>query len=779
MSTDNERTQHFPTATQWGTYDAEVEGGRLKQLNDYAADPAPSIIGAGLIDAIDDKVRVRRPMVRKSFLEKGLRSNKSDRGSEPFVAVSWDKALDLAANEIDRVRKRHGNKSIFASSYGWASSGRFHHAQSQIHRFMNLAGGYVRHKNSYSHAAAEVTLKHIVADMKDIIHEQATDWPSIASDCELFIAFGGLPSKNAQVNLGGVGRHTLHEGMQACYDAGVEFVNISPLKTDIAEIFEPEWLTIRPNTDAAMMLALAYTLVTEKLYDKNFISTHTVGLDEFLPYLNGDSDGQPKSAEWAARITGVPAKSIIDLARRMADSRTMISTAWSLQRSDHGEQPIWLTVILASLLGQIGLPGGGFGIGYGCENGIGNPVKIFKWPALSQGTNIVKEFIPVARIADMLLSPGGQFDYDGLALTYPDIRLVYWAGGNPFHHHQDLNRLVEAFRQPECVIVNEIWWTATARHADIVFPITTVLERNDLMVTKWEPMATPMHKAIEPIGESRNDYDVFSELATRLGFREAFTEGRSEEEWLRHLWNQARQRAGEANFELPDFDVFWKEGPKDVLKAQDKKILLETFRNDPQKNPLSTPSGKIEIFSDVIAGFRYDDCPGHPVWMEPFEWLGSKAVKNFPLHIISNQPSTRLHSQLDSGAVSKGSKINDREPMTMNPEDAASRGIRTGDIVKIFNDRGSCLAGVNLSENIMPGVIQLATGAWFDPAVPGEIGALCKHGNPNVLTMDKGTSRLAQGPTALSTLVEVEIFDGDIPTITAHLPPTISSWKED
>ena len=779
MSTDNERTQHFPTATQWGTYDAEVEGGRLKQLNDYAADPAPSIIGAGLIDAIDDKVRVRRPMVRKSFLEKGLRSNKSDRGSEPFVAVSWDKALDLAANEIDRVRKRHGNKSIFASSYGWASSGRFHHAQSQIHRFMNLAGGYVRHKNSYSHAAAEVTLKHIVADMKDIIHEQATDWPSIASDCELFIAFGGLPSKNAQVNLGGVGRHTLHEGMQACYDAGVEFVNISPLKTDIAEIFEPEWLTIRPNTDAAMMLALAYTLVTEKLYDKNFISTHTVGLDEFLPYLNGDSDGQPKSAEWAARITGVPAKSIIDLARRMADSRTMISTAWSLQRSDHGEQPIWLTVILASLLGQIGLPGGGFGIGYGCENGIGNPVKIFKWPALSQGTNIVKEFIPVARIADMLLSPGGQFDYDGLALTYPDIRLVYWAGGNPFHHHQDLNRLVEAFRQPECVIVNEIWWTATARHADIVFPITTVLERNDLMVTKWEPMATPMHKAIEPIGESRNDYDVFSELAKRLGFREAFTEGRSEEEWLRHLWNQARQRAGEANFELPDFDVFWKEGPKDVLKAQDKKILLETFRNDPQKNPLSTPSGKIEIFSDVIAGFRYDDCPGHPVWMEPFEWLGSKAAKNFPLHIISNQPSTRLHSQLDSGAVSKGSKINDREPMTMNPEDAASRGIRTGDIVKIFNDRGSCLAGVNLSENIMPGVIQLATGAWFDPAVPGEIGALCKHGNPNVLTMDKGTSRLAQGPTALSTLVEVEIFDGDIPTITAHLHPTISSWKED
>ena len=775
MSVDSELTQHFPTATQWGTYDAEVQNGRLKRLNDYANDPAPSIIGAGLVDAIDDEARIRRPMVRKSFLEKGSNSNKSERGSEPFVPVSWGTALDLAASEIDRVRRQHGNKSIFASSYGWASSGRFHHAQSQIHRFMNLAGGYVRHKNSYSHAAAEVTLKHIVAEMKDIIHAQATDWPSIASDCELFIAFGGLPAKNAQVNLGGVGRHTLHEGMQSCYDAGVEFVNISPLKTDIAGIFDPEWITIRPNTDAAMMLALAYTLVNEELYDKSFISTYTVGLEKFIPYLNGDKDGQPKNAEWAAQITGVSAQTIINLARRMAECRTMISTAWSLQRSDHGEQPIWLTVILASLLGQIGLPGGGFGIGYGCENGIGNPVKIFNWPALSQGTNSVEEFIPVARIADMLLHPGTKFDYDGQELSYPDIRLLYWAGGNPFHHHQDLNRLVDAFRQPECVIVNEIWWTATARHADIIFPITTVLERNDLMLTKWEPMATPMHKAIEPVGESRNDYDVFSGLAQRLGFFEEFTEGRNEEEWLRHLWDQARQRAGQANFELPDFDTFWAEGPKEVLKAEDKKILLETFRNDPQNNPLSTPSGKVEIFSDVIAGFGYDDCPGHPVWMEPYEWLGSKTVKTFPLHIISNQPSTRLHSQLDSGAISKGSKINGREPMTMNPVDAGVRNIQTGDIVRIFNDRGSCLAGVNLSENVMPGVIQLATGAWFDPIVPGQIGALCKHGNPNVLTMDRGTSSLAQGPTAHSTLVQVEKFNDDVPDVTAHLPPAISS----
>jgi biotin/methionine sulfoxide reductase len=762
-----------PTATHWGTYYAEVEDGKLKAIHDYEKDPSPAIIGQGIVDAVDDQVRVRRPMVRKSFLEKGIAADPAGRGGEPFVAVDWETALDLAAGQIERVRTEHGNGSIFAGSYGWSSSGRFHHAQSQVHRFMNAAGGYVRHQNSYSHAAAEVTLKHVVADMRTVIMDQATQWPDIMSDCELVVAFGGLPHKNAQVTTGGVGRHTLHEELKNCYDAGVEFVNISPLRTDIAHMFEPEWIAVRPNTDAAMMLALAHTLVSENLYDKTFIARCTVGLDRFLPYLMGESDGQAKNADWAAPITGIPAEAIRGLARRMADCRTMVMTAWSLQRGDHGEQPIWLTVVLACLLGQIGLPGGGFGIGYASENGIGNAVKLFKWPALPQGENAVKDFIPVARIADMLLMPGQTYDYDGQTRTYPDTRLVYWAGGNPFHHHQDINRLVEAFRRPECVIVNEIHWTAMARHADIVFPATTALERNDLMMCHWEQTITPMHKAIEPIGESRNDYDIFAGLSRRLGCLETFTEGRQEDDWLRHLWDQARQRAGGAGFELPDFDTFWEEGPREVLKPEAPMILLEGFRADPEANPLSTPSGKIEIFSEIIDGFGYDDCPGHPSWHEPFEWLGAPNAASYPLHMLSNQPSTRLHSQLDSGAVSRGSKIQGREPMTMNPGDAAARGIASGDVARVYNDRGACLVGVILSDSVMPGVIQLSTGAWYDPEEPGKIGSLCKHGNPNVLTRDTGTSRLAQAPTAHTALVEVEKFVGVLPEITAHQPPEI------
>ncbi|MBM85714.1 MAG: Asp-tRNA(Asn)/Glu-tRNA(Gln) amidotransferase GatCAB subunit C [Rhodospirillaceae bacterium] len=766
-------SKRFPTATHWGTYHAEVEDGHLVAMRDYEKDPSPAIIGPGIVDAVYDHVRVRRPMVRRSFLEKGIAADTAERGAEPFVAVPWDMALDLAAAQIGRVRNEHGNGSIFAGSYGWGSSGRFHHAQSQVHRFMNAAGGYVRHQNSYSHAAFEVMIKHVCAEMRTVMLDMATQWPAIASDCELLVAFGGIPQKNGQVTSGGVGRHTLNEGLQACYDAGVEFVNISPLRNDIMATFDPEWIPIRPNTDAALMLALAHTLVVDNLYDEEFIARYTVGFDRFRPYLLGESDGQTKDVDWAEVITGIPAETVRDLAHRMADNRTMIATAWGIQRGDHGEQPVWLTMVLAALIGQIGLPGGGFGIGYGSENGIGNPVKVFSWPALPQGKNPVDDFIPVARISDLLLNPGGIYDYDGERRTYADIRLVYWAGGNPFHHHQDINRLVEALRRPECVIVNEIHWTAMARYADIVFPATTALERNDLMMCHWEPTITPMHKAIEPVGESRNDYEIFSGLAARLGCLDVYTEGRDEEEWLRHLWDQARQRAGGAGFELPDFETFWREGPREVLAPEKPMVLLEDFRNDPEANTLTTPSGRLEIFSKTIDAFNYEDCPGHPVWMEPYEWLGGIKAETYPLHMISNQPSTRLHSQLDSGSVSRGSKIQGREPMTMHPDDAKERGISSGEVVRVYNDRGACLAGVIVTASVMPGVIQLATGAWYDPDQPGRIGATCKHGNPNVLTHDKGTSSLAQGPTAHSTLVEVERFEGLLPEVTAHSPPVI------
>jgi biotin/methionine sulfoxide reductase len=584
--------------------------------------------------------------------------------------------------------------------------------------------------------------------------------------------FGGIPMKNAQVEGGGTGRHWLAEALRAARDQGVEFVNIGPNRADAADYLDAEWLACRPSTDTAVMLGLAHTLVAEGLHDSDFVRRCTVGFDRFADYLMGAADGTPKDADWAATISGVEPDTIRTLARRMAASRTMLNLSWSVQRVDHGEQSFWSGVALAALLGQIGLPGGGIAFGYGAVNTIGRAPWRIPRPTLPGAPNPVATFIPVARIADMLLNPGAEIDYDGQRLSYPDVRMVYWAGGNPFHHHQDLNRLVKAWQRPETVVVHESWWNASARHADIVLPVATTLERNDIGCSRSDHYLFAMQQAIAPVGQSRTDYAIFSDLAARLGFGERFTEGRDEGEWLRHIYDRFRQGAAEHGTEVPSFDDFWEAGEIEAPRPA-PQVLFDRFRGDPEAQPLKTPSGRIELFSETIAGFGYDDCRGHPFWLEPAEWLGAPLAERFPLHLISNQPKTRLHSQYDNGGYSQSEKVQGREPLVLNPVDAAARDIKDGDLVRVFNDRGACLAGAVVSDAMMPGVIQLPTGAWFDPAEPGEAGSLELHGNPNVLTLDKGTSKLAQGPSAQSALVEIERFDGAAPPVTVFAPPTV------
>jgi len=448
----------------------------------------------------------------------------------------------------------------------------------------------------------------------------------------------------------------------------------------------------------------------------------------------------------------------------------MITGAWALQRQQYGEQSHWMITVLACMLGQIGLPGGGFGLGYSAENGIGNPVQHFKWPSLEQFKNRVSEFIPVARISDMLLEPGKVFSYNGKEIKYPDIKLVYWAGGNPFHHQMNLKKLSKAFKQPDTIIVNEIWWNSLARHSDIILPVTTSLERNDISIKHWDQTISPMHKVIEPIGESKSDYEIFSEIASKLNFKDKFTENKNEDEWLRFIWDEARSKAKEEGFTLPEFDKFWKNGFQEVLFPKKQTILLEDFRKDPKKNPISTPSGKIEIFSETVDSFNYQDCPGHPTWLEQKEWLGSNLTNKYSLQLISGQPHNRLHSQLDNGSESQNYKILGREPIKIHLQDAQSRGLINGDIVEVFNKRGKCLAGVIISNEVMKGVVFLAVGAWYDPINDGDF---CIHGNPNVLTEDIGTSSLAQGPSAHSTLVEIKKYTKELPEINIFHKPNI------
>jgi biotin/methionine sulfoxide reductase len=757
------------TAAHWGVYEVEYdEAGQASRLHPFPLDPDPSPIGLHMLSDEVARLRVRRPAVRQSWLENGPGAHPERRGHEPFVEVSWSEALDLVAQELGRVKAVHSNRAIFGGSYGWSSAGRFHHAQSQVHRFLNSIGGYVRHQDSYSLGAARVLMPHIVAPMDELM-AMHTSWDVLAEHCKLFVSFGGVPHKNSQINAGGATLHHVKAGLYGMREKGVRFVNVTPTAEDLDTGGAVEWLAIRPNTDAALILALCHTLWAEKLYDLAFLDRCTVGFDRFAASLAG------KDAAWAEKITGIPATRIVALARDMAATRTTVSIGWALQRSHHGEQPFWALVTLACMLGQIGLPGGGFGVGYGPVNLMGSAHPKFPGPTLPQGTNAVGDFIPVARFCDMLLNPGGTVAYNGRELTYPDIRLVYWAGGNPFHHHQDLNRLRRAWRKPETIIFNEQFWTPAARMADIVLPATTSLERDDIGYGSREPYLIAMKKAREPIGEAKDDYWIFAQLAARLGAGEAFTEGRDTKAWLQHLYEQARTKSAAGGVTIPPFDAFWDAGIGKAEGTNREPVMLAAFRADPAAHPLKTPSGRIEIFSERIASFGYDDCPGHATWLEPVEWLGGKTAERYPLHMLSDQPTDKLHSQLDHSPHAHATKIKGRQPITLHPDDATARGIGDGALVRVFNDRGACLAAARLSDRIRRGVVRLSTGAWFDPSDADSNRPLEKHGNPNALTLDIGASKLSQGCSAQTCLVEIERFDGPAPEVKAHRLPVLTA----
>ncbi|MFE3138354.1 molybdopterin-dependent oxidoreductase [Streptomyces scopuliridis] len=767
----------LPTTSHWGAYrvrpGAGPDGGL--DIRPHPQDPSPSPLLRNIDGALRHPTRVRRPAVRRGWLEQGPGPT-DRRGREPFVEIGWDEALDLTAAELARVRDTHGPAAVFGGSYGWASAGRFHHAQSQLHRFLGQFGGYTASRNSYSLGASLVLLPHLVGhDGAQAVLRAASSWPTITAHTELIVAFGGIPAKNVHVTPGGVTRHRTPGHLAALAAADTRVALISPLRADLPEGPVTDWYPIVPATDTALMLGLAHTLLTEGLHDRAFLDRYTTGFDTFARYLDGRADGTAKSADWSAGICGIDAFRIRELARRMAASRTLVTVTWSLQRIQHGEQPVWAALALAALLGQIGLPGGGFGHGYGSMGDVGDHGPQVRLPYLPQGANPVSEFIPCARIADLLLHPGERYAYDGETRTYPDIRLVHWAGGNPFHHHQDLGRLRRAFGRPDTVIVHEPHWTATARHADIVLPTTTSLEREDIGGGRRDTHLIAMHRAVDPVGEARDDHAILAGLAGRLGFGARFTEGRTPRQWLEHLYGAWREELSADGVSVPAFEEFWTAGEYQLPCGDESFILFEDFRRDPERHPLATPSGRIEIASDAVASLGLADCPGHPVWLEPDEWPGAPAAGRFPLLLIANQPATRLHSQFDVGALSMAAKVAGREAVELHPDDAAVRAVRDGDLVRIFNDRGAVLAGAVLTEGVRPGVLRLPTGAWFDPVPQQDPNQppLCAHGNPNTLTADIPTSRLTQGCTGQHALVQAEKYTGDPPPVTVRSPPPL------
>lgn len=750
---DDERVstiKRVPHCSHWGAYTILVDGGNIVGVEPFAHDSAPSPIIHSVSEWANPERRVLRPMVRSGWLKDREKSDRRNRGREKFVPVSWDEATDLVAGEIRRVIGAFGNASIFAGSYGWTNSGRFHHAPSLLKRTLNLVGGFTRHVDTYSIAAGPVILRHTLGN-DDACGGLSNTLDSIAQHTDTLVVFGAMSPRTGQNEAGGLGSHRLETYLRQIVARGTRIVHVSPLRDDLPDWVNAEWWPIRPNTDTALMLGLAGEILREGRHDADFLARCTSGADRFLRYLDGSADGVRKDAAWAAEISGLESRRIVELARRLTATRSMLTVSWSLQRAHHGEQPFWAALGLASLIGQIGLPGGGVGYGYGSLGGVGAPFNLGRAPAISQLRRGIDSFIPVARISDMLLNPGKEFSYEGKVRTYPDTRLVYWAGGNPYHHHQDLNRLSEAWTRPETIIVQDPMFTATAQRADIVLPATTSIERNDLAGNRRSDFVLAMKKAIEPVGLSRSDFDIFNAIAGKLGVGDAFNEGRDEMAWIRHLYDLSRSNAADRfGFEMPDFDTFWEQGYAHCPVKEDHTYLAD-FRARPEEFALRTESGKIVLGSDTLEKLGYADCVSHPAWIEPAEWLGRAGDRTF--HLISHQPAGRLHSQLETGPASLALKRNGRECARIHPDNARELGIADGDTIRIWNERGECLATAEVADSVRPNVLVLPTGAWFTPT--GNSG-LDIAGNPNVLTLDIGTSQFGQGCSAHTCLVKVE-----------------------
>ncbi|HEY8611168.1 MAG TPA: molybdopterin-dependent oxidoreductase [Roseomonas sp.] len=762
-------TEIKPHAAHWGYFDAVVENDRVVAARPFGRDPFPGTLIEGVPDLVHAPCRIDRPHVREGWLRGERRG--ALRGRDRFVPVSWDRVTRLVADEVARTRAEHGDASILGGSYGWSSAGRFHHARSQLHRFLGLGGGFTAQVTNYSYGAGMTLMPHVLGT-NDPVTGPVTDWHSITRNARLMLCFGGLPLKNGLVTAGGGGAHEYVPLMKAAAEAGLRFVNISPFRGDMAEFLGAEWVPIRPGGDGAMVLAMIQAIVAAGLEDRDFLTRCTTGWDRLRAYVMGEAgDGVAKTPEWAAPLCDVPAKTIRALALEAARTPSMVTGTWSIQRAEHGEQPWWALVGLASVLGGIGKPGQGIAFGYGSINGMGTARRNLPSVNLPATRNPVRTAIPVSRVTELLERPGEVMRYNGRDIVLPDTRMIFWCGGNPFHHHQDLNRLARAQSRAETIVVSEPWWTAVARQADIVLPATTTLERNDIASSSRDRFLRAMHQAVPPQGQARNDHDAFADIADALGYRERFTGQRDEGAWLRHLYDRFRRACAAMGEEVPDFDRFWAEGHIEFGAPERDFVSFEDFARDPVAAPLATPSGKVELYSETIAGFGEKGVPGHAVWKAPVEWLGGDTSR-FPLHLLSDQPRTRLHGQLDPARGARASKIQGREPIRMNPADAAARGLAAGDIVRVFNDRGACLGGVVLAADLRPGVVAMSTGAWWDPRKT-EAGPLCVHGNPNVLTQDVGTSPLGQGCAAQSCLVQVEAWTGPLPEISVHVPPAI------
>jgi len=754
----------LPHASHFGPTQAVVKNGKLLRT-----DPHPGLgIDMPMIDSLADYVnspnRIKTPCVRKSFLE-GRKQNEL-RGAEEFVSVSWRTALDLAAEKLQDAKHNYGNESIFRTSFaGWSHAGVINRPNILQGRFLGLFGGFIDTISDYSAGASSQLLPYVLGSME--VYSKQTSYEMIAANTKKIVLWGMDPLKSFQIDYD-VPDFTRNKWYRRFKRLGIKFICVDPVYNDTAKELGAEWIPVRPGTDTAMILGICHYLYTSGKYSTEFLEKYTIGFEMFRDYLMGKEDGIPKNLQWAQSVCGVSERRMISLAETLRSDRTLIGSLYGPQRIEHGEQFHWSLITLASMLGNIGKPGSGINFGGGFLGISGKMPR-----RISQGRNPARIIIPASRMGEMLMNPGRTIDFNGMKITYPDVKLIYNMGANPMTHHQDTNTLLSGIRRVDTMITHEIVWTPWAKHSDIVFPATTTFERNDLGLSMVNNITYlwAMKQVVKPMYDAKDDFWILTQLAKRLGFEHKFTMGKSAMELVKWSYEGIENRV--------PFEHFWNIGYiKLTQKLEDKQFVrYEDFVKNPKANKLITPSGKIEIHCEKISSYGYSDCAGHPKWYEPKEWLGGKLAKKHRFHLVSIHPKYRLHSQMDNLPLGEKYKVNGREPVVINPADAKELGILNGDNVEIFNDRGAIVCGAVLSKRVMRGVIRVDEGAWYAPEHPGKIGSRCISGNANVLTSDKPTSRLTQACSAHSCLVSMRRLTEKVKKNTAYDNPKITESK--
>jgi len=656
------------------------------------------------------------------------------KGEGKFARISWDEALETLAGELKRVKETYGPESIFLATGGGYLAG-LHNPGLAAARLLNQFGGFTTH---YGNISSEGAVWASLTTYGSVMVGHSRD---DLMNSKLIILWGWDPARMIS------GTNTMYHLIRA-KENGAKVISIDPRYHDTAAVLADEWIPIRPGTDTAVMVAMAQVMIRENLHDQAFLDKYTVGFDKFADYVLGREDGLEKTPAWAAEISGVPAETIERLAREYAATKpAALMDCQGPARSAMGEQYNRCAATLCAMTGNVGRPGGSAGGGL-----MGIPVAhMFRMPGIPPGKNPVEMKGPKIKgtldIRDrvvMRVHINKIFDaiLEGKKGGYPaDIKLVWSMCNNYLNQTGNSNKAARALKKLEYLAVNELFMTPQARYADLLLPVTSAAERSDL-TRPWPsgPYYIFINRALEPLGECKSDLDIAAELAERLGIKDF--KPFSDEEYLRMFMDQDPEMAAQ----IKDFEKFKKEGVHRV-RLPEPIVAFKEQIDEIEKNPFPTPSGKIEIYSQRVADMNHPLCPPIPKYMRTPEDRFDPLAEKYPLQLLTPHPKNRVHSELY-----KVEWLREVEPhrVWINPVDAEARGVRNGDEVYVFNDRGRVAITAWVTERIIPGVVCIFEGAWYHPDENGVDRGACA----NTLTNDAYSGG---GASVLNTaLVQVE-----------------------